>query len=81
MELYGSIALPASYTRDDPIREGVINAYDDTMKIMVVAVTALSMIPVLLALAMPNWHLWDKQNAIDAVDLTERSVLKDEEES
>lgn len=74
-ELYGSITLAASYPRGDPVREGVINAYDDTMKIMVTAATILSVIPVLLALAMPNWYLGDKQNAIDAADLTGRSVL------
>ncbi|KAG1727559.1 major facilitator superfamily domain-containing protein [Suillus paluster] len=79
-ELYGSITLAAGYPRGDPVREGVISAYDDTMKIMVIAATALSVIPILLALAMPNWYLGDKQNAIDAVDLTGRTVLEDGEE-
>ncbi|KAG1723279.1 major facilitator superfamily domain-containing protein [Suillus lakei] len=78
-ELYGSITLAASYPQGDPVREGVINAYDDTMKIMVTAATALSVVPVLLALAMPNWYLGDKQNAIDAADLTGRSVLEDDD--
>lgn len=93
-ELYGSIALAASYPRGDPVREGVINgtsqiplpctsthqscsAYDDTMKIMVTVATVLSVVPVLLALAMPNWYLGDRQNAIDAADLTGRSVVED----
>ncbi|KAG2338806.1 drug:h+ antiporter [Suillus weaverae] len=80
-ELYGSITLAASYPRGDPVREGVISAYDDTMKIMVTAATALSVVPVLLALAMPNWYLGDKQNAIDAADLTGRSVLEDDAEN
>ncbi|KAG1768050.1 MFS general substrate transporter [Suillus placidus] len=80
-ELYGSITLAASYPRGDPVREGVINAYDDTMKIMVTAATALSVVPVLLALAMPNWYLGDQQNAIDAADLTGRSVLEDDAEN
>lgn len=76
-ELYGSITLAASYPRGDPVREGVINAYDDTMKIMVTVATVLSVVPVLLALAMPNWYLGDRQNAIDAADLTGRSVVED----
>ncbi|KAG0701988.1 major facilitator superfamily domain-containing protein [Suillus ampliporus] len=79
-ELYGSIDLVQSYPRGDPVREGVINAYDDTMKIMVIAATALSVIPIFLALAMPNWYLGDRQNAIDAADLTGRSVLEDDDE-
>lgn len=76
-ELYGSITLAASYPRGDPVREGVIDAYDDTMKIMVTVATVLSVVPVLLALAMPNWYLGDRQNAIDAADLTGRSVVED----
>ncbi|KAG2072951.1 MFS general substrate transporter [Suillus decipiens] len=77
-ELYGSITLAASYPPGDPVREGVINAYDDTMKIMVTAATVLSIVPILLALAMPNWYLGDRQNAIDAADLTGRLALEDD---
>ncbi|KAG1847454.1 major facilitator superfamily domain-containing protein [Suillus tomentosus] len=77
-ELFGSIRSAASYPLGHPIREGVINAYDDTMKIMVTAATILSVIPILLALAMPNWYLGDKQNAIDAADLTGRAELEDD---
>ncbi|KAG2353161.1 major facilitator superfamily domain-containing protein [Suillus spraguei] len=79
-ELYGSITLAASYPPGDPVREGVINAYDDTMKIMVIVATVLSVVPILLALAMPNWYLGDRQNAIDAADLTGRLALEDDEE-
>jgi hypothetical protein len=39
------------------------------MKIMVVAATALSVIPVLVSLFMPNWHLGDKQNAVEEADV------------
>jgi len=76
-ELYGSITLAASYPRGDPVREGVINAYGDTMKIMVIAATALSVVPIGLALTMPDWYLGDKQNAVDAADLTGRSASDD----
>lgn len=47
------------------------------MKIMVTVATVLSVVPVLLALAMPNWYLGDRQNAIDAADLTGRPVVED----
>jgi hypothetical protein len=50
------------------------------MKIMVTLATVLSVIPILLALAMPNWYLGDMQNAVDAADLTGRSVLEDDSE-
>jgi MFS family permease len=79
-ELFGSITSAASYPLGDPVREGVISAYDDTMKIMVTLATVLSVIPILLALAMPNWYLGDMQNAVDAADLTGRSVLEDDSE-
>lgn len=53
-------------------------AYDDTMKIMIIAATALSVIPIFLALLMPNWYLGDTQNAVDEADLT-GETLHDEE--
>jgi hypothetical protein len=50
------------------------------MKIMVIAAAALSVVPIGLALAMPNWYLGDKQNAVDAADLTGRVASGDEDE-
>ncbi|OJA19063.1 hypothetical protein AZE42_09040 [Rhizopogon vesiculosus] len=78
-QLYGSITSARAYPRGDPVREGVINAYDDTMMIMVIAATALSVVPIVLALAMPNWYLGDRQNAVDAADLTGRTAFEDDE--
>ncbi|KAF9234946.1 major facilitator superfamily domain-containing protein [Melanogaster broomeanus] len=77
-ELYGSITSVTSSPRGDPVREGVIQAYDDTMKLMIICATALSVVPVLLALGMPNWYLGDKQNAVDAADLTGRGPIDGE---
>jgi hypothetical protein len=51
------------------------------MKIMVIAATALSVVPIGLALTMPNWYLGDKQNAVDAADLTGRVASDDEEDA
>lgn len=45
-------------------------AYDATMKTMIIAATVLSVFPILFSLFMPNWYLGDKQNAVDAADLT-----------
>ena len=39
-------------------------AYSDTMKTMLVLATLLSVIPVVLALLMPDWYLGDQQNAV-----------------
>ena len=41
-----------------------LTAYSDTMKTMLVLATLLSIIPVVLALLMPNWYLGDQQNAV-----------------
>ncbi|KAF9229770.1 MFS general substrate transporter [Gyrodon lividus] len=74
-ELYGSITSVTSSPRGDPVREGVIQAYDDTMKIMVLCAIIFSVVPVFLALGMPNWYLGDKQNAVDAANLTSRESM------
>ncbi|KIK94500.1 hypothetical protein PAXRUDRAFT_33484 [Paxillus rubicundulus Ve08.2h10] len=79
-ELYGSITSVTSSPRGDPVREGVIQAYDDTMKIMVLCAVIFSVVPVLLALGMPNWYLGDKQNAVDAADLTGRGPIDGEDD-
>lgn len=47
-------------------------AYSDTMKIMLIAATVLSVLPLLLSLLMPNWYLGDQQNAVEDPDLVER---------
>ena len=39
------------------------------MKVMLILATALSVIPLVLSVFMPNWYLGDKQNAVDAADL------------
>ena len=42
------------------------------MKIMLIAATVLSVLPLLLSLLMPNWYLGDQQNAVEDPDLVER---------
>ncbi|KAI0365208.1 drug:h+ antiporter [Pilatotrama ljubarskyi] len=67
--LFGSITDVRARPMDDPVRQGVISAYGETMKTMLVVATALSVIPVVLALLMPNWYLGDQQNAVYESDL------------
>lgn len=47
------------------------------MHIMVITATVLSLIPLLLSFLMPNLYLGDKQNAVDAVDLTGEREIDD----
>ncbi|KAF4609696.1 hypothetical protein D9613_012060 [Agrocybe pediades] len=72
--LYGSLTSILLLERDDPIRQGVTAAYDDVMKIMTIAATAFAVVPLILALFMPNWYLGDQQNAVENVDLKGEKV-------
>ncbi|KAI0092894.1 drug:h+ antiporter [Irpex rosettiformis] len=69
-KLYGSLTTVTTYPRGDPIREGVISAYDRTMRTLVIAATCISVVPILFSLMMPDYHLNDKQNAVDNTNLT-----------
>ncbi|KAF8640180.1 hypothetical protein AX16_010235 [Volvariella volvacea WC 439] len=79
-QLYGSIVAAAAYPRGSPIREGVIQAYDDVMGAMVITATALAVVPLILSLFMPNWYLGDQQNAVEGVNLAGERV-EDEQEN
>ncbi|EIW80434.1 drug:h+ antiporter [Coniophora puteana RWD-64-598 SS2] len=65
--LYASITSVMKYPRGNPIREGVILAYDDTMKQLIIIATVLSAVPLFLAIVMPEWELDDQQNAVENV--------------
>ncbi|PBL02673.1 MFS general substrate transporter [Armillaria gallica] len=67
--LYSSITTVTTYARGTEIREGAISAYGDVMKIMLIVATVMSVIPLIISLFMPDWHLGDKQNAVDEEDL------------
>ncbi|KAL1938676.1 hypothetical protein VTO73DRAFT_11279 [Trametes versicolor] len=74
-DLFGSITTVTALPFDDPTRQGVIAAYGDTMRDLLIAATVLSVVPILLSLGMPNWYLGDKQNAVDAADLKGERVV------
>lgn len=63
-ELFGSITVAAAYPFGDPIREGVVAAYDEVMKHMLLAAAAVAVFPVVLALAMPDYTLSDKRASV-----------------
>ena len=42
------------------------------MKAMLVLATALSVIPLVLSVFMPNWYLGDQQNAVEEAGLVDR---------
>ncbi|KAI0354154.1 drug:h+ antiporter [Trametes cingulata] len=67
--LFGSITSVMVLPFDDPTRQGVIAAYGDTMRVMLIAATVLAVVPLLISLGMPNWFLGDQQNAVEGVDL------------
>ncbi|KAL0953094.1 hypothetical protein HGRIS_004365 [Hohenbuehelia grisea] len=69
-KLFGSIVAASSFPRGHPVREGVIAAYSDVMETMLIVATVLSVFPIFIALAMPDWYLGDQQNAVEKVDLT-----------
>ncbi len=56
-------------------------AYEDTMKILCIAATCISIIPILFSLIMPNFYLWDQQNAVDNIDLQGEHKLAPPESS
>lgn len=39
------------------------------MKILIITATCIAVIPFALSFFIPDWHLGDKQNAVDNVDL------------
>lgn len=49
------------------------------MKIMVIAATCVSAIPIIVSFTMPNWYLGDKQNAVDTADLAGEVEIGDDE--
>jgi hypothetical protein len=67
--LFGSIYGAVAYPRGDPVREGVISAYDDVMKILTIVATVFGAVPLVISFWLPNWYLGDQQNAVDNVNL------------
>ncbi|KAF5326806.1 hypothetical protein D9619_005122 [Psilocybe cf. subviscida] len=74
--LFGSIYGATQFLRGNPVREGVILAYDDVMKILTIVATVFGAVPLVISFWMPNWYLGDQQNAVDNVGLSGERVGK-----
>ncbi|KAF5327482.1 hypothetical protein D9619_005131 [Psilocybe cf. subviscida] len=72
--LFGSIYGATQFPRGNPVREGVILAYDDVMKILTIVATVFGAVPLVISFWMPNWYLGDQQNAVDNVGLSGERV-------
>ncbi|KAJ3846885.1 drug:h+ antiporter [Lentinula lateritia] len=69
--LFSSITDVTKYERGTYVREGVILAYGDVMRDLLILATILSIFPIFLATFLPNWYLGNKQNAVNAEDLVD----------
>ncbi|KAG8752254.1 hypothetical protein FRC14_007194 [Serendipita sp. 396] len=74
--LYGSTISIAMLDPSDPVRIGAIAAYSDTMKILIIVALVIGILPIFIALTMPNYYLSDAQNAIDGLDITGKKVAE-----
>ncbi|GAA6013856.1 hypothetical protein JCM11491_000447 [Sporobolomyces phaffii] len=72
--IYGSITTAASYPKGSPIYEGVIGAYDEVMKILLIAATCIAVVPPLLALGINNILLTKAHNAVEGEDVAGREL-------
>jgi hypothetical protein len=64
-ELFGSITAAAEYPMGDPVRTGVIEAYDAVMRRMILVAIVFAILPGMLALRLPDWYLADKQHTVE----------------
>lgn len=80
-ELYGSITVIATYAPDDPIRQGVIDAYAIVMRNLCIGATVTAIVPPILAyFCITDIELDDKQNKFDNRDLSGRKEDEKEDE-
>ncbi|GAA5993628.1 hypothetical protein JCM11641_001034 [Rhodosporidiobolus odoratus] len=73
--IYASIKTAASYRGvNEPVYEGIIESYSYTMKILLIAATAIAVIPPLLALGIKDIYLSDAHNAVEGEALDGRPL-------
>ncbi|KAJ3714836.1 major facilitator superfamily domain-containing protein [Lentinula raphanica] len=71
--LFSSVTHVRKYERGTHVRQGVIFAYSDVMRDLLVLASLLSVFPLVLAIFLPNWYLGDKQNAVNDPESVEAS--------
>ncbi|GAA5833685.1 hypothetical protein JCM11251_003205 [Rhodosporidiobolus azoricus] len=80
--VYGSITDAASYKlTNPPAYEAIIQSYSYTMKILLIAATAIAVIPPILALGVKNILLTDAHNAVENTDKNGEVLGVDNEHS
>lgn len=82
--IYASVVTAATYPYGSPIRVATIEAYDYTMKIILIAATIFAVVPPLLVLMMREMKFGDQQNdverratdgeSIDDLDMDKKTV-------
>ncbi|GAA5964033.1 hypothetical protein JCM3765_007847 [Sporobolomyces pararoseus] len=72
--IYGSITTAASYPKGSPIYEGIIDSYDQVMKILLIAATCIAVLPPLLAIGINNILLTKAHNAVEGQDIAGRTI-------
>lgn len=73
--VFGSITTAASYRGvNDAAYEGIITSYDSVMKTLLIAATCIAIVPIALAIILPDIYLGDGQNAVEKEDLGGRPI-------
>ncbi|PVF93335.1 MFS general substrate transporter [Serendipita vermifera] len=78
-ELFASIVTVGALPMDDPVRQGVIQAYGDVMKLMLIVALVAGLVALGLSSLMPNYRLGDAQNAVDGLDIAGRKIEDSQE--
>jgi len=63
--IYASISTAATYPYGSPIRTATIEAYDYTMRIILIAATVFAIVPPILVLMMREMTFGDQQNDVE----------------
>ncbi|KAJ3008676.1 hypothetical protein HKX48_008399 [Thoreauomyces humboldtii] len=68
-QIFGSIGVAASFPRDSPVYDGIITAYGNTMRTLLIVATCIAVVPILLSFLVQDVHLTDDQNAVEKEDV------------
>jgi len=79
--VFGSVTSAVSYkTTNPPAYEAVVESYAAVMKTLLIAATAIAVVPIILAVFAKNIYLTDTQNAVEGEDLAGRAVAINDKE-
>merc|ERR1712093_119608 len=76
--VFGSITTASTYkTSNRAAYDGIVDSYANVMKMLLIAATAISVVPIIMSLFANNIYLSDTQNAVEGEDLAGRAVTGD----